>query len=126
MELSVSFLSLSDGVPASSLGSRLLYTRSLLAMLSFPGSGGEWQVQEWAEGEDELQPCNLALSQPPGALPGSAFRVGQRLGVSTPSSRHWRQLLLEEGVTLDILSLFSPGQVLERDSTEGCGKQRFQ
>lgn len=76
----MSFLSLSDGVPASSLGSRLLYTRSLLAMLSFPGSGGEWQVQEWAEGEDELQPCNLALSQPPGALPWERFQGWAKTG----------------------------------------------
>lgn len=37
-------------------------------------------MQEWAEGEDELQPCNLGLSQPPGALTWERFQSWAKTG----------------------------------------------
>ena len=45
-----------------------------------PGLMREWQEQEWVEGEDELQPCNLALTQPPGVLAWEHFQSWAKTG----------------------------------------------
>ena len=122
MELSLRpFFSCQMGSQASSLRSRLLHTRSLLEMLSCPGSWGSNRCRSGQRGKMNCSPATLVSANLQERYHGSAFRAGQRLGVSTPSLSHWRQLVPEEGVTLGHLSLFSPGQVLERGSAEGCG-----